>query len=115
MLSSTSRIFALALLTGVGGPSCPAQSAQAPAEIRFHRGDDARWAEARYDLAPGDHLTFVSDGVIKATRSTGELYGFERTQTISTETAEKVVQAAQAFGQDNDITVLTIRTEPALA
>jgi hypothetical protein len=53
--------------------------------------------------------------VIEATRSTGELYGFERTQTISTETSEKVVQAAQAFGQDNDITVLTIRTEPALA
>ncbi len=49
----------------------------------------------------------------------GELYGFDRTQSISTESAEKVAHAAQAFGQEDDITVLTLNPtavlNPALA
>jgi len=53
-------------------------------------------------------LTFVSDGVVEATNAKGELYGFERTRAISAEPAERVAKAAQDFGQEDDITVLTI-------
>jgi len=45
---------------------------------------------------------------VEATNSQGELYGFERTRAISAEPAEKVAQAAQAFGQEDDITVLSV-------
>jgi hypothetical protein len=38
----------------------------------------------------------------------GNLFGFDRTAAISRETAETIVHAAQAFGQDDDITVLSI-------
>jgi hypothetical protein len=75
---------------------------------------EATYAEARTELAPGDRLTFVSDGVVEATNARGELYGFERTQAISTESAEKVAQAAQAFGQEDDITVLCVMLMPGL-
>ncbi|HEY1579949.1 MAG TPA: PP2C family protein-serine/threonine phosphatase [Terracidiphilus sp.] len=68
----------------------------------------ATYVETCYQLAPNDRLIFVSDGVLEATNPQGELYGFERTEAISTESAETVVQAAQAFGQDDDITVLTL-------
>jgi serine phosphatase RsbU (regulator of sigma subunit) len=68
----------------------------------------ATYAETCYQLAPNDRLTFVSDGVLEATNPQGELYGFERTQAISTESAETVAQAAQACGQEDDITALTL-------
>ena len=75
---------------------------------------DASYTETRCQLAPNDRLTFVSDGVLEATSPTGELYGFDRTQAVSTQSAEKVAQAARAFGQEDDITVLSLqRTVPA--
>jgi serine phosphatase RsbU (regulator of sigma subunit) len=70
---------------------------------------DASYPETRYQLAPGERLTFVSDGVIEATSASGELYGFDRTQATSSEDASQIAQAAQAFGQDDDITVLTLK------
>ena len=53
--------------------------------------------------------TFTTNAFfMEATNPQGELYGFERTQAISTESAERVARAAQAFGQEDDITVLTL-------
>ena len=72
---------------------------------------DATYAELRFQLDPNDRLTFVSDGVLEATNGQGELYGFERTLAISIESAETVAQAAQAFGQNDDITVLALMRE----
>jgi serine phosphatase RsbU (regulator of sigma subunit) len=73
----------------------------------------ASYEEARCQIAPGDRLSFVSDGVIEATSPTGELYGFDRTAAISTQPASGIAQAAQAFGQEDDITVLTVTRVPA--
>ena len=41
-------------------------------------------------------------------RCVGALLGFERTTALSVESAEVVAEAAQGFGQDDDITVLTV-------
>jgi hypothetical protein len=38
----------------------------------------------------------------------GELFGFERTAVLSAQSAEQIAQAAAQFGQEDDITVLTI-------
>jgi phosphoserine phosphatase RsbU/P len=46
--------------------------------------------------------------VIEATSSTGELYGFDRTQAISNQPAHTIVEAVKQFGQEDDITVLTL-------
>jgi hypothetical protein len=67
----------------------------------------------RFTLNPGDRLTFMTDGVVEATNLVGELFGFERTAAISTESAEKIAERAQQFGQEDDITVLTLRLEAA--
>ena len=69
---------------------------------------DATYSEITIQLAPGDQLTFLSDGVVEAQSPTGELYGFDRTAAISTQSAEEIAHAAQTFGQEDDITVLTV-------
>jgi sigma-B regulation protein RsbU (phosphoserine phosphatase) len=71
------------------------------------------YSEFAFALAPGDRLTFVSDGVIEARNQVGELFGFDRTAAISREPAISIAHSAQHFGQDDDITVLTLAFAPA--
>jgi serine phosphatase RsbU (regulator of sigma subunit) len=68
--------------------------------------------ESAFELTPGDTLTFLSDGVVEARNSAGELFGFDRTRKLSSKPAEEIAQAAQAFGQEDDITVLTLTFSP---
>ena len=67
----------------------------------------------RFQLIEGDSLLLVSDGIVEAQNKRGELFGFERTRAISTQSAEEIARAAQAHGQEDDITVLTLRFSPA--
>ncbi len=62
-----------------------------------------------FHLDPGKPMLLVSDGVVEAQNPHGELFGFERTAAISKQSAESIAQAAQAFGQEDDITVLTLK------
>jgi hypothetical protein len=75
---------------------------------------DAFYNESTLVLRSGHQLTLVTDGVPEATDpTTGELFGFERTAAISTRSAEEIALAAQQFGQEDDITVLTLAFAPA--
>jgi hypothetical protein len=76
---------------------------------------DALYAESSFTLIAGEQLTLMTDGVVEARSAGGELLGFERTADLAREPAEKVAQAAQAFGQDDDITVLTVLRSAAVA
>jgi serine phosphatase RsbU (regulator of sigma subunit) len=69
------------------------------------------FAASRMTLRMGETLTFVSDGVLEARTRRGELFGFTRTAAISTQAAEAIAAAAQAFGQEDDITVLKLMRE----
>ena len=53
-------------------------------------------------------LVFLSDGVVEAQNSEGELFGFERTQQVSNEPARYIAQTAKHFGQTDDITVVSL-------
>jgi serine phosphatase RsbU (regulator of sigma subunit) len=68
----------------------------------------ARYERITLKLAPGDRLTFVSDGVVEAQSKSGELFGFDRTRDISHHSAPSIANAARAFGQHDDITVVTL-------
>ncbi len=70
--------------------------------------DEVHYAEVTCRLSPNDRLTFISDGVVEARNVSGELYGFERTRKLSTQPAQVIAETARAFGQDDDITVLTL-------
>jgi serine phosphatase RsbU (regulator of sigma subunit) len=61
-------------------------------------------------LHPGDQLSLYTDGVLEARNAAGELYGFERLHTLfaSRPSAQQATEAAVAFGQEDDITVVTV-------
>jgi serine phosphatase RsbU (regulator of sigma subunit) len=69
---------------------------------------DADYGETVLQLAPGDMLTLLSDGVVEAMSPQHQLFGFERVRAISGQSAHDIAAAAQAFGQEDDITVLTV-------
>ena len=69
---------------------------------------DIEYAETQFQLENGDTMTLISDGVVEARNATGQLYGFERTRAVSSEGAGRIAAIAQEFGQEDDITVLTL-------
>jgi sigma-B regulation protein RsbU (phosphoserine phosphatase) len=79
----------------------------------------AEYEEQPFRLEPDQTLTFVSDGVVEARNASGELYGFDRTQAISNQPANAIAEAATQFGQEDDITVLSVaraaNLNPAMA
>ncbi len=54
------------------------------------------------------------DGVVEATNEHRELFGFDRTQAISHQSASAIAEAAKQFGQHDDISVLSATLAPAL-
>jgi len=69
------------------------------------------YEEARFFLHPGDRILLLSDGVVEARHPNGELFGFDRVRQFSQEPAAYLAEAAKSFGQQDDITVLTVRRE----
>ena len=79
-------------------------------------------ADATYhetEMQTGAAVTFVSDGVVEARDAKGKLLGFERMAALTTRPPAEIAEAAQRWGQEDDITVLSVTRsavqEPALA
>ena len=68
-------------------------------------------AEVVYEEAilSGERFTFTSDGLVEAENAQRELFGFERAREISMKSAREIAEAAKAWGQNDDITVVTVR------
>ena len=75
----------------------------------------AAYETTEFHLSPGSRLTFYSDGVIEAQNPRGEMFGFDRARDISTQPAADIAEAAKQFGQEDDITVVTITRAAAIA
>ncbi len=69
------------------------------------------YTECCFQLEPGQQITLLTDGVVEARDQAGALLGFDRSAALSTQPANAIASAAQAFGQDDDITVLTLSYE----
>jgi hypothetical protein len=70
----------------------------------------AVFEETRFQMGERDQLALYTDGLLEARSQNGDLYSFGRLKTLfaTRPTAEQAAQAAVNFGQDDDITVLTL-------
>jgi hypothetical protein len=73
----------------------------------------AKFSLMHFQLAQGDRLLLMSDGVVEAQDKDGQLFGFERVDRLLQQpvTAAEIAAAAQNFGQQDDILVLRITRE----
>ena len=75
----------------------------------------------RFKLAVGDRLVLMSDGIVEAQDVAGNLFGFDRAHELlrKAKTAEELAIAAQNFGQEDDISVISVTrtavSKPAVA
>jgi serine phosphatase RsbU (regulator of sigma subunit) len=88
---------------------------------------DALYTEQTIQLAPGDQLVIISDGIIEERNSRRELFGFERmlatiaqADTVDSERAlDEIWQAVTAFRgaaeQSDDITLVVVQVAAAPA
>jgi hypothetical protein len=76
--------------------------------------EDAEFSVMHFQMNGGDKLVLMSDGIAEATDERGQLFGFERIHELlrTARTAAEVAETAQRFGQEDDITVLTLTFAP---
>jgi len=53
-------------------------------------------------------LVLMSDGVVEARSTSGQLLGFDRLAALTRKPAHEIADTARRFGQEDDITVLTL-------
>lgn len=69
---------------------------------------DQTYELVRGRLTAPERLVLLSDGVPEARSETGELYGFDRLSSLTLMPAREIAEGARTFGQEDDITVLTL-------
>jgi hypothetical protein len=81
-----------------------------PGELPLGLVPEARYHENSITLVDEDHLVLYSDGLLEARSAGGEVLGFERLADLASHrlTADEALRAAVEFGQEDDITVLTL-------
>jgi len=77
---------------------------------------DADLTITRFKMAEGDRLVLMSDGIVEAMDAAGNLFGFERVQELvrKAHSAAEVAAAAQRFGQEDDISVISVTRTHAM-
>jgi len=72
--------------------------------------EGAEFSVMHFKLKDGDRLVLMSDGIAEAMDASGKLFGFERVHALvrTAGSASEVASAAQAFGQEDDISVISV-------
>jgi serine phosphatase RsbU (regulator of sigma subunit) len=81
-----------------------------PGSLPLGLAADEQYESITIHLQAGETLTLLTDGVLEARGPRGELYGYDRLSTLmqAQPTVQQIVDAACSFGQDDDITVLSV-------
>jgi Stage II sporulation protein E (SpoIIE) len=82
-----------------------------PAALPLGMIEDLEFESMQLQMARGERLTLYTDGLLEARNVAGELFGFKRIADLLTQPrdAQEIAEAAQAFGQEDDITVLSLK------
>jgi hypothetical protein len=72
--------------------------------------EEAQSSMMHFQLKKGDRLMLMSDGITEATDADGYLFGFERVNELmrTAKSVAEIAGAAQAFGQEDDISVISV-------
>jgi hypothetical protein len=75
---------------------------------------DADFSVMHFHLAPNDNLVLISDGILEATDPHGQLFGFDRVQQLLRDnlSPSALADAAQLFGQEDDISLISLTRNP---
>ena len=86
------------------------RSLEVPGALPLGLDVTARYDQKTLQFDLGDHLALYTDGLLEARNKSGELYGFERLQKLfaANPTASEAAEEAVRFGQDDDVTVVTL-------
>jgi hypothetical protein len=79
-----------------------------PPSLPLGIAPDQHYAPVTGSLSSDQRIVLLSDGVVEARSTTGELLGFERLAQLTLKSAREIADTAKAFGQEDDITVLTL-------
>jgi phosphoserine phosphatase RsbU/P len=76
----------------------------------------AAFSVTHFKLNESDRLLLISDGIAEARDAKGDVFGFDRVLELvrARTSAEQVAIAAQKFGQEDDITVLSVVRQHAV-
>jgi serine phosphatase RsbU (regulator of sigma subunit) len=71
---------------------------------------EAEFPVSSFQFEAGDTLTLISDGILEAQDKTGQLFGFDRIRELlnTSLSAAALAAAAQSFGQNDDISVVSV-------
>ncbi len=94
-------------------PYLNSRELEVPGALPLGTIPDADHSVVTLTLQPGDTLTLMSDGIVEAQDPSGALFGFDRIDALLKDraTAAQIATAAQEFGQEDDILVLTVHKE----
>jgi serine phosphatase RsbU (regulator of sigma subunit) len=100
---------------GHPGPFLDGREVEVPGALPLGIAPYQTYDSCELQLLPGSRIAFYSDGVLEAQNADGELLGFERVRDLSRLGAKEIADAASAFGQEDDITVVVIERGAVLA
>ena len=95
---------------GHPGPYLNGREFNLPGALPLGLSPATTYVDFPFFLDVDDHLSLFTDGLLEARSPSGEVFSFERLKRLfaSRPTATEATQAAVNFGQDDDITVVTL-------
>lgn len=95
---------------GHPAPFLNSREIELPGALPLGIAPTVEYTESTVRVQAGDSFALYTDGLLEARDQTGELYSFGRLAALfaTRPSAAQATQAAISFGQDDDITVLTL-------
>jgi hypothetical protein len=95
---------------GHPGPYLNERELELPGALPLGLDTTTTYQQLEVQLKEGDHFSLYTDGLLEARNHSGELYGFERLEVLfgTRPSASRASEEAVAFGQEDDVTVLTL-------